>query len=158
MGIIVRGGLILIRASFQRVLAMIQTPLIALVSFLTLVSELFAAPDNHDPIMELKGLSAEEAVFKGASRTKPVVLKSSENGAKYFGKEALAKISKAVDFEKQSVLVFAWKGSGQDRLQYVLKEAFPEQIVFSYKRGRTKDFRSHVKVYVLRLDVKWAAE
>ena len=135
-----------------------KTYLIALVSFLSLVSGLFAAPAHHDPITELKDLSAEEAVFKGASKTKPVVVKSLKNGAKYFGKEALAKISKAVDFEKQSVLVFAWKGSGQDRLQYVVKESFPEQIMFSYKRGRTKDLKSHLKVYVLRSDVKWAVE
>ena len=93
-----------------------KTYLIALVSFYTLVGGLFAAPANHDPITELKDLSAEEAVFKAASRTKPVVLKSLKNGAKYFGKGTLAKISKAVDFEKQSVLLFAWKGSGQDRL------------------------------------------
>jgi hypothetical protein len=39
-----------------------------------------------------------------------------------------------------------------------VKESFPEQIVFSYKRGRTKDLRSHLKVYVLRSDVKWAVE
>ena len=135
-----------------------KTYLIALVSFYTLVGGLFAAPANHDPITELKDLSAEEAVFKVASRTKPVVLKSLKNGAKYFGKGELAKISKAVDFEKQSVLLFAWKGSGQDRLQYVVKESFPEQIVFSHKLGRTRDLRSHVKVYVLRSDVKWAVE
>jgi hypothetical protein len=30
--------------------------------------------------------------------------------------------------------------------------------VFSHKLGRTKDLRSHVKVYVLRSDVKWAVE
>ena len=46
-------------------------------------------------------------MFKVASRTKPVVVKSLKNGAKYFGKEALAKISKAVDFEKERVLVFS---------------------------------------------------
>ena len=133
---------------------MMKTYLIALVSFYTLVGGLFAAPVNHDPITELKHLSAEEAVFKVASRTKPVVVKSLKNGAKYFGKEALAKISKAVDFEKERVLVFAWKGSGQDRFQYVVKEFFPEQIMFSCKRGRTKDLKSHLKVYVLRSDVK----
>jgi hypothetical protein len=137
---------------------MMKTHLIVLVSFLSLVSGLFAAPANHDLITELKDLSAEEVVFKGASKTKPVVVKSLKNGAKYFGKEALAKISKAVDFKKQSVLLFAWKGSGQDRLQYVVKESFPEQIVFSHKLGRTRDLRSHVKVYVLRSDVKWAVE
>lgn len=137
---------------------MMKTHLIVLVSFLSLVSGLFAAPANHDPVMELKGLSAKEAVFKGASKTKPVVVKSLKNGAKYFGKEALAKISKAVDFGKERVLVFAWKGSGQDRFQYVVKESFPEQIMFSCKRGRTKDLKSHLRVYVLRSDVKWAVE
>ena len=86
------------------------------------------------------------------------MLKSLKNGAKYFGKETLNKISKAVNFEKQSVLLFAWKGSGQDRLQYVVKESFPEQIVFSHKHGRTKDLRSHVKVYVLRSGIKSTVE
>ena len=137
---------------------MMKTHLIAIVSFLTIVGGLFAVPANHEPIAELRDLRAEEAVFKGASRTKPVVLKSLKNGTKYFDKEALAAISKAVDFEKQIVLLFAWKGSGQDRLKYVVKESFPEQVVFSYKRGRTKDYRRHVKVYVLRSNVKWAGE
>ena len=119
---------------------------------------LFAATANHEPITELKDLSVEEAVFTDASRTKSVVLKSLENSAKYFDKEALAAISKAVDFEKQIVLLFAWKGSGQDRLQYGVKESFPEQIMFSYKPGMTRDLRPHVKVYVLRSNVKWAVE
>ena len=137
---------------------MMKTHLIAIVSFLTIVGGLFAAPANHAPITELKDLRAEEAVFTDASRTKPVVLKSLKNGAKYFDKEALAAISKAVDFEKQIVLLFSWKGSGQERLQYVVKESFPEQIVFSHKLGRTRDIRSHVKVYVLRSGVKWTVE
>ncbi|MGC6459485.1 MAG: hypothetical protein ACON4R_14100 [Akkermansiaceae bacterium] len=137
---------------------MMKTPLITVFSFLTTVGGLFAASVNHEPITELKNLGAEEAVFKDASRTKPVVLKSLKNGAKYFDEEELAAISKTVDFEKQIVLLFAWKGSGQDRLQYVLKESLPEQVMFSYKPGRTRDLRPHVKVYILRSNVKWAVE
>lgn len=137
---------------------MMKTPLIAVFSFLTTVGGLFAASANHEPITELKNLRAEEAVFKDASRTKPVVLKSLKNGAKYFDEEELAAISKTVDFEKQIVLLFAWKGSGQDRLQYALKESLPEQVMFSYKPGRTRDLRPHVKVYILRSNVKWAVE
>ena len=137
---------------------MMKTHSIAIVSFLTIAGGLFADPANHAPITELKDLRAEEAVFTDASRTKPVVLKSLKNGAKYFDKEALAAISKAVDFEKQIVLLFSWKGSGQERLQYVVKESFPEQIMFSYKAGRTRDLRPHVKVYVLRSNVKWTIE
>ena len=88
----------------------------------------------------------------------PIVLKSSEDGIKYFGKEALTKISKAVDFDKQIVLVFAWKGSGGDLFQYLIKESNPAQIVFSYKAGLTRDLRSHVKVYVLRSNVTWTVK
>lgn len=135
-----------------------KTPLIAVVSFLTFVGGLSAAPANHEPITELKDLPAKEAVFTDASRTKPIVLKSLKIGAKYFDKEELAAISKTVDFEKQIVLLFAWKGSGQDCPQFVVKESFPEQIMFSYKPGRTRDLRPHVKVYVLRSNVKWAVE
>jgi hypothetical protein len=80
---------------------MMKTYLIALVSFFTLVGGLFAAPANHNPITEIKDLSAKEALFKGASRTKPLVLKSLKNGAKYFGKGALAKISKAVNLRNR---------------------------------------------------------
>ena len=137
---------------------MMKTPLIAVFSFLTTVGGLFAASENHEPITELKNLRVEEAVFKDASRTKPVVLKSLKNGAKYFDEEELAAISKTVDFEKQIVVLFAWKGSGQDRLQYVMKESLPEQVIFSYKPGRTRDLRPHVKVYILRSNVKWAVE
>ena len=132
--------------------------LIAIVSLLTIVGGLFAASANYEPITELKDLRAEEAVFTDASRTKPIVLKSLKNGAKYFDEEELVAISKTVDFEKQIVLLFAWKGSGQDRLQYVVKESFPEQIMFSHKPGRTRDLRPHLKVYVLRSNVKWAVE
>jgi hypothetical protein len=39
-----------------------------------------------------------------------------------------------------------------------VKESFPEQIMFSYKPGRTRDLRPHLKVYVLQSNVKWAVE
>jgi hypothetical protein len=132
-----------------------KTPLIAIVSFLTIAGGLLADPANHEPITELKDLPAEVAVFTDASRVKPLVLKLLKDGAKYFDKEALDTISKAVDFEKQNVLVFAWKGSGQDRLRYEVKESFPEQIEFFYEPGLTKDLRTHVKVFVLRSNVRW---
>ena len=135
-----------------------KTQLIAIASFLTILGGLVAAPANQEAITELKDLRAEEAVFTDASSTKPVVLNSVKDVSKYFDEEALAAISKTVDFEKQIVLLFAWKGSGQDRLQYVVKETLPEEIMFSHKPGRTRNLRLHVKAYVLRSNVKWAVE
>jgi hypothetical protein len=134
---------------------MMKTHLITAVSVLSLVGALFAAPVNHPPIAELKDLRAKDVVFTDASERKPLVMNSPKDGAKYFDRETLAAISKSVDFEKQFVLIFAWEGSGQDVLDFLVLESFPEQIRFSYKQGMTKDLRQHVKVFVLRSNVKW---
>ena len=70
----------------------------------------------------------------------------------------MATISTAVDFEKQVVLVFAWRGSGQDRFRYAATKDQPAQIKFSYQPGMTRDLRPHVKVYVLKSGVKWSVK
>ncbi|MDE0597328.1 MAG: hypothetical protein OSB65_18960 [Roseibacillus sp.] len=132
--------------------------LIAIVSILIIGAELFAAPANHLPITELKDLRAEKAVFAGATRIRPIILKSLKDGIKYFEKDALSTISNAVDFEKQIVLIFAWKGSGQDRFTVAGTEDHPGQIKFSYKPGRTKDLRPHIKIFVLQSDLKWSVK
>ena len=100
----------------------------------------------------------KNSVFKNSTFNKPVVVKSKEEAAKYFGKEALAKLVKAVDFKKQIVLVFAWRGSGGDQLNYTVAESFPEQISFSRQFGRTRDLRGHAKVFALRSNVKWSVK
>jgi len=100
----------------------------------------------------------ENSIFKNSNFNKPIVVKSKEEAAKHFGKEAVASLVKAVDFKKQFVLIFAWRGSGGDQLNYTVAESFPEQISFSRKFGRTRDLRSHVKVFALRSNVKWSVQ
>ena len=109
----------------------------------------------QEPIESIK-VKPENSVFKNSNFNKPLVLKSKEEAAKHFGKEAVATLVKAVDFKKQIVLVFAWRGSGGDQLNYTVAESFPEQISFSRKFGRTRDLRSHAKVFALRSNVKWS--
>ena len=87
----------------------------------------------------------------------PVELTSLEDAKKYFEGDALDQLKAKVDFGNQIVLVFAWRGSGQDKLDYVVMESFPEQIAFSYRPGRTRDLRPHVHVFALRTNVKWRA-
>jgi hypothetical protein len=111
----------------------------------------------QEPIVAVK-VTPEEAAFKDSSSTKPIVIKSEDEARKYFGKEALATIAKGVDFKKQFMLVFAWKGSGCDRLSHVVAESFPEQISFSLQPGRTDDLRTHIHVYALRSNVKWSVK
>ena len=107
------------------------------------------------PITELKGPKVQRTIFKDAKRGEPIKITSVKDAEKYFQKATVEQIKKDVNFDKQIVLVFAWKGSGGDRLKYAVAESFPEQIFFSIQPGRTKDLRPHVRVFILRSNVKW---
>jgi hypothetical protein len=126
--------------------------LIVLVTVATATSE---AEETLPPIKQLTGLSPARSVFVAAARGKPIVIKSNKDAAKHFTGDNLAKLKKQVDFKSQFVLVFAWRGSGGDRLTFDVAESFPEQVSFHLKPGRTRDLRSHVAIHVLRSNVKW---
>lgn len=107
------------------------------------------------PPIKSVAVKPNDSIFKAATRDKPLVIKSAADATKHFPAEGIATLKKEVDFDKQIVLVFAWRGSGQDKLSYSVLESFPEQIVFNFKRGRTKDLRPHTLVFVLRSNVRW---
>ena len=111
----------------------------------------------QEAIVSIKA-KPDSSIFKNSNFNKPIVVKSKEEAAKHLGKEATAALVKAVDFKKQVVLVFAWRGSGGDQLNYTVAESFPEQITFSRQFGRTRDLRSHAKVFALRSNVKWSVQ
>jgi hypothetical protein len=110
------------------------------------------------PIKQLDKVVPKRSVFEGSSWKKPLALKSEKEAAEHFDAEELAKLTKQVDFAKQSVLLFAWRGSGQDKLDAAVAESYPEQIFFTYAPGRTRDLREHVRMYALRANVKWSVK
>jgi hypothetical protein len=114
-----------------------------------------AALAELPPIASIDDVKPQPLAFDAAKRDAPLVIRTADDAAKYFDEDALARLNEQVDFEKQFVLVFAWRGSGQDRLAYAVAESFPEQIFFTLTPGRTKDLRPHVHVYALRSNVKW---
>lgn len=109
------------------------------------------------PIVSVKNVKPNDSVFKATNEmwSKPIVIRSEKEAAENFAKEALEALNKQVDFKQQFVLVFAWKGSGEDRLEYAVAESFPEQVFFSRKPGKTKDNKEHIHLYALRSNVKW---
>lgn len=111
-----------------------------------------------EPIVEVEKIEPNATVFKKSTVQKPLELKSAEDAKEYFDEKALAMLVEEVDFEKQVVLVFAWRGSGQDKLNFAVAESFPEQVHFTLKRGFTRDLRPHVHVYALRSNVKWSTK
>ena len=108
------------------------------------------------PIVAIKA-APQRSVFKNSAWDKPIIIKSNTDAVKYFSKDTLNTLETTVDFKKQFVLVFAWRGSGRDKLSYNVAESYPEQVFFSLRRGRTKDLRAHAKVYALRSNVRWRA-
>jgi hypothetical protein len=112
---------------------------------------------GQEPIVEIN-VTPEKSIFENSAWNKPIVIKSEDEAAKHFGKDALEMIAKKVDFKKQIVLVFAWRGSGGDRLEYKILESFPEQVPFSLRRGATDDLRSHSRVFALRSNVRWSVK
>jgi hypothetical protein len=120
-------------------------------------AEAGAAP-QLPPIKELGNVAPKAAAFDASSWKKPLVLRSAKDAAEYFPEQELPKLTKAVDFGQQFVLLFAWRGSGQDRLEHAVAESYPEQVFFTYKAGRTRDLRQHVRVYALRSNVKWSVK
>ena len=140
-----------------------QTNTRRIISFFLLLA-LFAFPsivtaqktENSAPaIVKIDGTAPHVTVFRNSSFKSPIIIESAEEAAKYFSKQSVAKLTAKVDFEKQTVLLFAWRGSGGDRLSYTVAESYPEQIRFKYQPGRTRDLRPHVYVYALRNNVTW---
>ena len=131
-------------------------PLILLLVF---ASAAFGEPDPKlPPIKAVNDVKPKASVYEAARWDKPIDIRSKKEAAKHFAAADLATLMKSVDFEQQIVLVFAWRGSGQDRLEFVVAESYPEQVFFTLKPGRTRDLRSHAHVYVLRSNVVWSTK
>jgi hypothetical protein len=107
-------------------------------------------------IREIKGITANASVVKGLKWEKPLVVRSEKDAAAHFSKAELAKLKKQVDFKHQFVLVLGWKGSPKDKVTYNLVGSSPELIAFYLTEGGIGAARPHVKIFVLRANVKWS--
>ena len=103
------------------------------------------------PLTDVK-LAQSEAV--GAP--KPVEIASADELAKSkaFADDASRDAAKKqVDFAKEKVVVFAWSGSGRDRLTPELKtDGKKTAVVFTYRAGETDDLRRHGAAFVVPKD------
>lgn len=94
---------------------------------------------------------------KDGKPTEPTTVKSAEELAKnpVVGGSA-EELKKQIDFDKQKLLVFAWSGSGEDIVTASIgadSKGTPLAYV-EYLRGKTDDFRQHVRLFVVSKDLK----
>jgi hypothetical protein len=103
--------------------------------------------------IDIKGLKLPGA--RDGNVNKPTAITSAEELAKAVPDEdSQAKIKKEVDFAKQQLLLFSWAGSGGDKLSFAAVEG-KNEVLFTVKRGLTRDLRTHVHLFVLPKDTAW---
>jgi hypothetical protein len=113
----------------------------------------WAFPDDKPQVRLLKDVKPAES--KDYGNPKPVEIKSADDLAKSkaFDDAGRDAVKKAVNFEKEKVVVFAWSGSGRDRLAGELSKD-GKSAVFTYKVGETDDLRRHSLAFAVPKDAK----
>lgn len=116
----------------------------------------FACGDNPPSVRSLASKGVNFDYEKGGNSPKAVEIKSAEELAKsplFADDDGRAEIKKQVDFGKEKLVVFVWKGSGQDKLTGELVKR-GGTARFTYKAGLTDDLRSHAYVFAVPKDAK----
>lgn len=111
------------------------------------------AQPSPPALTRLSAVALQAQAYEAASATRPRIIRSVREAAAYFSPEDLALLGREVDFSQQQVLLFAWRGSGQDRLEATLDAGAAR---FTYSPGRTRDLREHHQVFVLGADLPWS--
>ena len=110
--------------------------------------------DKKELVRELELKAAKLEPKKGAKVGEPTKVTSKAELAKAIDdKDAADAIAKLVDFDKQYALIFAWAGSGGDKLTAAVEK---DAVVFSVKRGLTKDLRQHAHVFAVVKGAGWS--
>jgi hypothetical protein len=117
-----------------------------------IVAALFAAPvfaEDKPAVKEIPTKDLKITFPRGGKPTEPTEIKTADELAKSAAlKDAADDIKKQVNFEKEKLVVFAWGGSGGDRIVADEKTAG----TFNLTRGLTRDFRMHTKLFVVPKD------
>jgi hypothetical protein len=122
-----------------------------------LCAALLAVPVRAEDKPALKEIPTKDlkvAHPKDGKVTAPTVIKTAEELEKSpVLKDAADAVKKHVDFAKEKLVVFAWGGSGGDRLAATLK-ADGKTAEFSYTPGLTLDLHMHAKLFVVPKDAE----
>ena len=85
----------------------------------------------------------------------PVKITSAEEAASYFDEFGLATIEREIDWSKQSILIFAWTGAPDDRLQVMNQLDDKTDRLYLYTPGKAEGQRRHLEVYRVDHDMNW---
>jgi hypothetical protein len=130
-----------------------------------IVAGLFAvslglAEDEKPAPKEIPLKNLMTTVSDKAKVTEPAIVTTAEELAKnaVVGKAA-DEIKKKLDFDKEKLVVFAWSGSGGDKLGGELNTADKKTTaLFKLTPGLTRDLRQHIHLFVVPKDAEVKVE
>lgn len=127
----------------------------AILAAMFLAVPAFAA-DDKPVVKEIATKDLKVTPMRGGKATEPKEITSAEDLAKSpVLKDAADDVKKSVDFSKEKLVLFAWAGSGGDKLAPELKgEDKKVTAEFVLTRGLTRDLRQHVHIYVVPKDAE----
>ena len=103
--------------------------------------------------LDMKGVKLVQPKDVG-SPPKPVEVKTADElmkSAAFADDDGRAAAKKQVDFSKDKLVVFAWSGSGQDKIAGAMSKD-GKTAVFAYTVGLTDDLRRHALVFAVPKD------
>jgi hypothetical protein len=119
---------------------------------------LLAVPAFAEDKPAVRALETKDVKFDFArrgSQPRPVEIKTAEELAKsplFKDDDGRDAIKKQVDFSKEKLVMFAWGGSGGDKLTgALLKDG---KASFTYTAGFTDDLRYHAHAFAVPKDAK----
>ncbi|MDY3552200.1 hypothetical protein R5W24_001280 [Gemmata sp. JC717] len=109
------------------------------------------AADDKPVVRELQTKELNVAPARGGKAGEPAEIKSADDLAKNpVLKDAADDVKKLVNFENEKLLVFAWDGSGQDKIAVTGETKDGKSVLtLTYTPGLTRDLRQHVKLFVV---------
>jgi hypothetical protein len=96
-------------------------------------------------------LLPKEGLPRFSQQQQPIKITDEEELARAIpDKELREQISKQVDFTAHYLVLFAWSGSGGDRVTFQIEGDKKQPIVmFEFRPGRTADLRGHCHLYAI---------
>jgi hypothetical protein len=133
--------------------------LLTLTALVLLAPALLAEPSEPKKEPAVREIKVDDLRFPerpGVFRPPTKIANATDLTAAIPDKNVQARILKEVDLNKEYLLLFAWSGSGGDRLSYALEKAKEGPgVIFTRTRGLTRDLRTHVKLYAVPKTFAW---
>lgn len=120
-----------------------------MLSLVMIALPLAAAPKPEAKPATVKELEVTLDLRGKGKATEPTPIRSADDLAKAIPDETTrAAVAKLVDFKAETLLLFVWSGSGQDKLTVEVGAGDQaDSVIFTYARGLTRDLRSHRKLF-----------